>query len=139
MTIWLKNLTPEEINTYLNETMCEHLGIKVTQIGKDYLEGTMPVDHRTRQSFNILHGGASVALAETLGSLAGNLCVEESSYCVGMEINANHLVSASSGLITGRASPLHLGRSTHVWEIRLYREDHRLICISRHTLAVKSH
>ena len=137
MTIWKKKLTLDEINQHLDETLCAHLGMKITDVGDDYLEGTMPVDNRTRQSFNILHGGASVALAETLGSIAGNLCVDEAHYCVGMEINANHMASVSSGLVTGRTTPLHIGKNTHVWEIRLYREDQRLLCISRHTLSVQ--
>jgi 1,4-dihydroxy-2-naphthoyl-CoA hydrolase len=113
-----------------------HLGIEFTEVGASYLVGRMPVDGRTRQPFGILHGGASVLLAETLGSSAGNLCVGEDSLCVGIEINANHLLAVRSGLVTGTARALHVGRSTQVWEIRIDNDAGRLACISRLTLAV---
>jgi len=138
MTIWYDKVTPADINARLKDTLCEHLNMEITEIGDDYLEGTMPFNNKTRQPFNHIHGGASVALAETLGSIGGNLCVAPPQYCVGMEINANHIASVSEGYVRGRTTPAHIGRTTHVWEINLYREDGRLFCISRHTLAVKS-
>ena len=114
----------------------EPLGIVFTAIGHDSLTATMPVDERTRQPYGLLHGGASALLAETLGSTAGMLCVEEGRGCVGIEINANHLRGVRSGTVTGTARPLHVGRSTQVWEIRIEDEAGRLVCISRLTLAV---
>ena len=137
MTIWKQKVSLDFLNQRLTNSMCDHLGIKITRIGDDYLEGSMPVNSHTMQPRNILHGGASVVLAESLGSIAGCMCVELPAYCVGMEINANHLASVSSGQIIGRASPIHLGRRSQVWDIRLLGEDNRLICISRLTLAVK--
>ncbi|MCF7222900.1 hotdog fold thioesterase [Lysobacter sp. TLK-CK17T] len=114
----------------------EPLGIVFTEIGRDYLRGTMPVDGRTRQPYGLLHGGASVLLAETLGSSAGGLCVPEGKGVVGIEINANHVRGVREGLVTGTARPLHVGGSTHVWEIRIEDEAGRLVCVSRLTLAV---
>jgi uncharacterized protein (TIGR00369 family) len=112
------------------------LGIVFTEVGPDYLRATMPVDARTRQPYGLLHGGASVLLAETLGSSAGMLCVDEDSIVVGIEINANHLRGVRDGLVTGTTRPLHLGRSTQVWEIRIEDDAGRLVCVSRLTLAV---
>jgi uncharacterized protein (TIGR00369 family) len=112
------------------------LGIVFTEVGPDYLRATMPVDARTRQPYGLLHGGASVLLAETLGSSAGMLCVDEDSIVVGIEINANHLRGVRDGRVTGTARPLHLGRSTQVWEIRIEDDGGRLVCVSRLTLAV---
>jgi len=109
----------------------------VTEIGEDFVRGTMPVDARTKQPFGLLHGGASVALAESLGSLAANLVLDSSTeMAVGLDINANHVRAATSGRVTGTARPLHLGRSTQVWEIRIEDESARLVCISRLTMAV---
>ena len=115
-----------------------HLGIVITEQGEDFLRGTMPVDARTLQPYGLLHGGASVLLAETLASLAANLCLEDPSQgqAVGLEINANHLRAMTQGTVTGTARPLHVGRSTQVWEIRIEDGDGRLSCISRITLAV---
>jgi 1,4-dihydroxy-2-naphthoyl-CoA hydrolase len=108
-----------------------------SEIGDNYLKGTMPVDHRTKQPYGLLHGGASVALAETLGSVASALVVDHSKYmCVGLEINANHIGSARNGFVTGTASPIHLGKSTHVWDIKIHDENQKLICISRLTVAI---
>src|SRR5699024_2411368 len=107
-----------------------------TEIGPDYVRATMPVDARTHQPYGLLHGGASVLLAETVGSTAGMLCVGEDEGCVGVEINANHLRGVRSGTVTGTARPLHVGRRTQVWEIRIEDEAGRLACISRLTLAV---
>lgn len=117
--------------------MIEHLEISITELGSDFLKGTMPVDHRTVQPIRILHGGASVTLAETLGSLAANLVVnDEIKYCVGLDINANHIRPVKSGLVTGTARPLHIGQSTQVWSIEIVDEKKRLVCISRLTMAV---
>lgn len=119
-------------------TLVEHLGIQLTELGDDFLRGTMPVDRRTKQPYGLLHGGASVALAETLGSIAGNLAVRDPSkhMVVGLEINANHLAAVTSGIVTGTARPLHVGRSTQVWEIRIEDAMGRMNCVSRITLAV---
>jgi len=118
--------------------MMEHLGIEITDFGENYIEGKMPVDQRTKQPAGLLHGGASVVLAETLGSIGANMLVDsERFYCVGLEINANHLKSVSSGYVKGRAETIHLGRSTQVWEIKIKDEKDNLVCISRLTMAVK--
>jgi 1,4-dihydroxy-2-naphthoyl-CoA hydrolase len=135
--IWKQTVTPEMVNAGSPNTMVQHLGIVVTEIGDDYIKGTMPVDHRTHQPMGLLHGGASVTLAETLGSVAGSLTVnfpEES--VVGLEINANHIKSARSGLVTGIARAIHIGSRTQIWEIRITNEKEELVCISRLTLAV---
>ena len=124
------------LNASSRNTAMEALGIVFTEIGDDYLRGTMPVDARTHQPYGLLHGGASVLLAETLGSSAGNLCVDEGQACVGIEINANHLAGVREGTVTGTARPLHIGRSTQVWEIRIEDDRGRLACVSRLTLAV---
>src|SRR5690349_18220388 len=115
MAIWNKPYTTEEVQQRGKGTMVEHIGITITELGTDFLRGTMPVDHRTVQPMGILHGGASVALAETLGSLAANLVVDsKKNYCVGLDINANHIRAARKGNVTGTAKPLHLGSSTQV-------------------------
>ena len=117
--------------------MIAHLGIVFTEMGDDYLKATMPVDHRTLQPFGLLHGGASVVLAETLGSTAASCCVDlEKQICVGIEINANHIRSVRQGTVTGIARPLHLGRRTQVWHIHIHDEQDRLVAVSRLTLAV---
>jgi 1,4-dihydroxy-2-naphthoyl-CoA hydrolase len=117
--------------------MVEHLDIRFTEIGPDYLRATMPADHRTFQPFGLLHGGASVTLAETLGSVGANCCVDTSRfYCVGQEINANHLRAVRGGRVTGTARPIHLGARSQVWEIRIEDERGKLTCISRFTVAV---
>ena len=125
------------VNELSRNTLIDHLGIVFTAAGDDWLQATMPVDARTKQPYGLLHGGASVVLAETLGSSAGNLCVDPTQQvCVGLEINANHLRAARSGVVTGTARALHVGRTTQVWEIRIEDEHGRLVCISRLTLAV---
>lgn len=129
-------VTVDLLNAMARGTAMEPLGIVFTEIGPDYLRGTMPVDARTHQPHGLLHGGASVLLAETLGSTAGGMCVPEGRRVVGIEINANHLRGVRSGTVTGTARPLHVGRSTQVWEIRIEDEAARLVCISRLTLAV---
>ena len=136
MSIWKHTTDLGRINEWSRGSLVEHLGMRITEIGDDYLRGTMPVDARTKQPFGLLHGGASVALAETLGSTAGNLCIETAEMAVGLDINANHLRAATSGIVTGTARPLHIGRTTQVWEIRIEDERSRLVCISRLTLAV---
>jgi len=136
VSIWKQTTDLERINAWNRGCMVEHLGMQVTEVGADFLRGTMPVDARTRQPFGLLHGGASVALAESLGSLAGNLCIGAQEMAVGLDINANHVRALSEGSVIGTARPLHLGRTTQVWEIRIEDERARLVCIARLTLAV---
>ena len=127
----------DALNARAQGSLVEHVGIVVTAAGDDWLRGTMPVDARTRQPYGLLHGGASVVLAETLGSMAGGLCVDPAQQAVvGLEINANHLRAAREGVVTGTARAIHVGRSTQVWEIRIENEAGKLVCISRLTLAV---
>lgn len=128
--------TVADLNRLSRNTAMEPLGIVFTEIGPDYVRGTMPVDARTHQPYGLLHGGASVLLAETLGSSAANLSVPEGKMCVGIEINANHVRGVRSGTVTGTARPVHIGASTQVWEIRIEDEAGKLACISRLTLAV---
>jgi 1,4-dihydroxy-2-naphthoyl-CoA hydrolase len=136
-SIWFAPPRLEEIAAHGRRTMIEYLGIRVTAIGADWVSGTMPVDHRTHQPLGLLHGGASVALAETLGSIGGSLCLDpEKQRCVGLDINANHLRSVTTGFVTGTARPLHLGRRTQVWQIEIRDPAEGLTCISRLTLAV---
>ena len=138
-TIWFRHYTLEELEHLSCGNMVEHLDIRVTEIGPDFLSGSMPVDHRTHQPAGLLHGGASVALAETLGSFAANLCVDpEQKACVGQEISASHLRSVRQGRVSGTARPLHRGRSSQVWEIKIVDERERLVCVSRLTVAVVS-
>lgn len=119
------------------ETMGEYIGIRFSEVGENYLKATMPVDHRTRQPYGLLHGGASVTLAETLGSVGAAMVIDLEQYiCVGQEINANHIRGVKSGLVTGIATPVHLGGSSHVWEIKIYDEAEKLVCISRLTVAI---
>ena len=139
MSIWKKPISLAALNEMLKGTICEVTGIEITEIGEDSLTGTMPVDARTIQPHGILHGGSSVVLAETLGSIAANYCCGEDQYCVGLEVNANHLKAVASGLVTATAKAVHVGRSTQVWEIRLQNEDGQLTCISRLTMAAVTH
>jgi 1,4-dihydroxy-2-naphthoyl-CoA hydrolase len=135
--IWRVQATPEQLRERSRNTLAEWLDIRVTEIGPDYLRATMPVNSHTHQPQGILHGGASVALAETVGSLAANLCVDITKYvCVGQEINANHLRPASSGLVTGTARPYHVGGRSQVWGIEIRDENDKLVCVSRITMAV---
>jgi len=137
MSIWHGTPTVEDANRRGQNTAVSHLGIEITEIGDDFLVGTMPVDDRSRQTFGLLHGGCSAMLAETLGSLAGNFCVDQrKTCCVGMEINANHLRPVKQGQVRGVARAIHLGRSTQVWEINIYNADDQPVCVSRLTLAV---
>lgn len=136
MAIWKRHADLETLNAWSRGTLMQALDIRITEIGDDYLRGTMPVDDRTRQPYGILHGGASVSLAETLGSTAAMLCCEDGRATVGLEINANHLRAVREGLVTATARPIHIGRSTQVWEIRIENEAGELTCISRLTMAV---
>ena len=137
MSIWHTKVTIEDLNSRYINTMVGHLGIEFLEIGEDYIRARMPVDHRTKQPAGILHGGASVALAETLGSMAANLCVDRNKKsCVGLEINANHVRQVRSGFVYGVARPLHIGATTQLWDIKIQNENDKLVCISRITLAV---
>jgi len=137
MSIWFRQISVEEVKGMARQGMADHLDIEFTELGPDYLRATMPVDSRTWQPYGLLHGGASAALAETLGSVGANLCVDGSRYyCVGQEINANHLRPVRRGRVTGTAKPLHLGRRSQVWDIRIEDEKGRLACVSRLTMAV---
>jgi 1,4-dihydroxy-2-naphthoyl-CoA hydrolase len=119
------------------DTMVQHLGIEFTDVGDDYICGKMPVDHRTIQPLGLLHGGASTAFAETLASAAGTLQIDsENQYCVGLDINANHIRSVKSGWVFGEANPIHLGKMTQVWQIKIKNEKGKMVCISRLTMAV---
>ena len=139
MTIWFANTTLVDLTTRARNTLVEHIGIEYTEIGDDYIKARMPVDHRTVQPARILHGGASVVLAETLGSVAAYLCIDpEQKMAVGLEINANHVRSVREGYVTGTVRALHIGNSTHIWEIHVRDDRDRLVCISRITMAVLS-
>jgi len=137
MRIWKQDTDLVRLNSWSKNTLMEAIGIRITAIGDDWLQGTMPVDARTHQPYGLLHGGASVALAETLGSSAAMLTLDpEKERAVGLDINANHVRGVLSGSVTGTARPFHLGRSTQVWEIRIEDEAGKLVCISRLTMAV---
>ena len=137
MSIWRSPRTIEDLNGNRQGTLIGTLGILFTEIGADFVRGTMPVDARTVQPYGLLHGGASVALAETLGSMGAAMCVDADEYqVVGQEINANHVRAARSGLVTGTARAVHLGGRTHVWSIDIVNEAQKLVCISRITMAV---
>jgi 1,4-dihydroxy-2-naphthoyl-CoA hydrolase len=130
-------LTLQALQEFCNNTMVSHLGIEFLEIGHDFISARMPVDYRTIQPMGLLHGGASVALAETLGSIAGNMVLEnENQYCVGVSINANHIKSAKSGYVYGKALPVQLSSFNQVWDIKIYNESQDLICVSRLILAV---
>ncbi|MDF4692037.1 hotdog fold thioesterase [Vibrio parahaemolyticus] len=139
MSIWKKPVSIEILNATSKNTLIEHLQIKYTDFTDDSLTATMPVCSFTHQPLGMLHGGASVVLAETLGSLAANFSVDEGSYCVGLDINATHVRAMRSGHVIGTAKPLHLGISTQVWQIDITDERGRLVCTSRLTIAVKQH
>ncbi len=138
MAIWFyENINLSDFAHLGKNTLGEQLGMEFTEIGEDYIKGTMPVDHRTKQPYGLLHGGASVALAETLGSIGSALVVDQSKFnCVGLEINANHLRSVRDGFVTAIARPVHIGATTHVWDIRITDQRDKLVCISRLTVAV---
>ena len=137
MALFPENVTLQVLNKLSKNTMAERIGIEFTAIGADFLEAKMPVDERTRQPFGLLHGGASVALAETMGSVAAACCVDGSrQFCVGLEINANHIRGVRQGFVRGITKPVHIGKKTQVWEIRIVNESDELVCISRITMAV---
>lgn len=137
--IWYKDPTLELVNGIKKNTLAEALDINITEIGNDCLIATMPVDQRTKQPFGLLHGGASVALAETLGSIASWLIVNPELFIgVGIEINANHVRAVTQGKVTGVCKPIHVKGKTHVWEIKIYNESNELTCISRFTCAIIS-
>jgi len=138
MSIWFKkDLRLEDFAAWGHNTMSEALGMQFTEIGENYLKISMPVNEKTKQPYGLLHGGASVALAETAGSVASALVVDHTKQlCVGLEINANHLRSVRQGTVTGTCTPIHLGASTHVWDIKIHDDHGKLICISRLTVAI---
>lgn len=136
--IWFdKELGLPDLLSLTPNTMSEHLGMRWVAIGPDFIKMSMPVDHRTHQPYGLLHGGASCALAETVGSVASAFVLDREKYiCVGLEINANHVRAVRSGLVTATASPIHLGSTTHVWDIRIHDDADRLVCVSRLTVAI---
>ncbi|MBY5946301.1 hotdog fold thioesterase [Photobacterium rosenbergii] len=139
MSIWKKSFTLESLNETSVNTLVEHLGIEYSAYDDNSLSAVMPVESRTHQPLGMLHGGASVVLAETLGSLAANMCVVEGKYCVGLDINANHLRAMRSGHVVGTATPVHLGATTQVWQIDIKDPRGRMVCTSRLTIAVMKH
>lgn len=137
MSLWFSPPDITEMNRMMQNTACSNLGIKITEVGDNFVKGTMPADHRTFQPIGLVHGGANVLFAETLGSMAANLCLDNAKeYAVGQEVNANHLRGVRSGELTGVASIVHQGRTSQVWEIRIVDEAGKLSCISRLTMAV---
>lgn len=137
MSIWFHELTNDRLGQ-LGGGMERHIGIEFTEIGPDFIRGTMPVDERTKQPYGLLHGGANVVLAETLGSVGASLTVDpDKFFSVGVEVNANHLRSATKGVVTGTARPIHIGRSLHVWGIEIVNDEGKLTCICRLTVAIR--
>jgi 1,4-dihydroxy-2-naphthoyl-CoA hydrolase len=135
--IWFEKLTPEELNNRPKNHIGALLGIEFTEVGEDYICATMPVDERTHQPAGILHGGASVVLAETLGSIASYLCINPQKHiAVGLEVNANHLRPVSAGLVKGVCTPIHIGGKTHIWDIKMYNSKGKINCVSRLTVAI---
>ena len=136
MAIWKSPLTLDQLKKGSKDTLMEQLGIEYLEIGDDYLKARMPVDSRTKQTAGILHGGASAALAETIGSVAASMCIDrEKTRIVGLEINANHIRPVSSGWVTGITTPIHVGKTTQIWEIKIFNDQDKLVCISRLTVA----
>jgi 1,4-dihydroxy-2-naphthoyl-CoA hydrolase len=140
-SIWHQKPNIELINGEINQgTIGEHLDINITEVGDDFIRGTMPADHRTFQPYGVVHGGANVVLAESLGSLGGALVIDITKYkCLGQEVSATHVRPVSSGLVIGTARPVHLGRRSHVWEIRLENEQGKLTCLAKLVLAIVPH
>jgi len=136
--IWFdKELSVEKLKPLGPNTMAAHIGIEWIEVGQNFIKAKMPVDHRTNQPYGLLHGGASCVLAETLGSVASAMVIDHSKfYCVGIEINANHVRGVKAGHVTGVVLPLHLGNTTHVWDIKIYDEKEKLVCVSRLTVAI---
>ncbi|MEO6289175.1 MAG: hotdog fold thioesterase [Ginsengibacter sp.] len=138
MSIWFnKALSISQVKDFGKDTMANLLGVEWIELGDDFIKMSIPVDERTKQPYGILHGGASCVLAETAGSLASALVIDmDKFYCVGLEINANHIRSAREGIVTATCRPLHLGKSTHVWDIKMYDDQQKLTCVSRLTVAI---
>jgi 1,4-dihydroxy-2-naphthoyl-CoA hydrolase len=138
MIIWYNKLmTLADMTAFSDNNMATHLDIHFEELGGNFIKGSMPVDHRTKQPYGLLHGGASCVLAETLGSVASALVIDQAKFiCVGLEINANHIRSAKEGRVMGTCTPIHIGASTHVWDIRIHDERGKLVCISRLTVAI---
>jgi 1,4-dihydroxy-2-naphthoyl-CoA hydrolase len=138
MSIWFDpSITVSQIQALVPGSMGSILGIELTELGENFLKARMPVDERTRQPYGLLHGGASAALAETLGSVGSAYVIDQKQYyCVGLEINANHIRGVREGYVYGTATPLHLGKTTHVWDIRIVDEREKLVCVSRLTVAI---
>ncbi|MBK9570230.1 MAG: hotdog fold thioesterase [Chitinophagaceae bacterium] len=138
MRIWFnKELTIDHFSQFGKDTLNGLLGIEWTELGADYIKARMPVDNRTKQAYGLLHGGASCVLAETIGSVGSAMVIDHTKfYCVGLEVNANHIRSAREGFVTGIASPLHLGSTTHVWDIKIFDEKEKLVCVSRLTVTI---
>ena len=138
MSIWFnKSICIDDIKNFGKETMANYLGMQWVEIGENFLKLSMPVNEKTKQPYGMLHGGASCTLAETVGSVASALVINlEKFYCVGLEINANHVRSVKEGIVTGVCYPLHIGKTTHVWDIKIYDANENLICVSRLTVAI---
>jgi 1,4-dihydroxy-2-naphthoyl-CoA hydrolase len=138
MSIWFnKDLSVDMLKTIGPNTMAYFIGIEWEEVGDDFIKAKMPVDHRTNQPYGLLHGGASCVLAETLGSVASAMVIDHSKfYCVGIEINANHIRGVKEGFVVGNCTPLHLGSTTHVWDIKIYDQRQKLVCVSRLTVAI---
>lgn len=136
--IWFnKAVTVDNLRSLSPGTMGNHLAMEWVEVGADFLKMKMPVDERTKQPYGLLHGGASCALAETIGSIGSHLVIDPDKYlCVGLEINANHISSAKEGFVIATAIPLHLGSTTHVWDIKIHNESGKLICVCRLTVAI---
>jgi 1,4-dihydroxy-2-naphthoyl-CoA hydrolase len=141
MAIWkFDNITLEALAARNKGTMMEHLGIECIEIGDDFIKARMPVDHRTRQPMGLLHGGAHVVLAESIGSMAANLCLDVTKeYALGLDINSNHIRAVQDGYVVGIAKPIHLGSKTQVWEIKIHDKNDKLLNISRLTMMVMQH
>jgi 1,4-dihydroxy-2-naphthoyl-CoA hydrolase len=135
-SIWQTRFSLQKLNEMSENTLQQHLGIEFVEVGDDYLKARMPVDWRVRQPYGILHGGASVVLAETTGSMAAHMCVDPDKTCIGLDINANHILMVKSGMIYCVARPAHLGRNTHVWQITISNENEQTVCESRLTMLV---
>jgi 1,4-dihydroxy-2-naphthoyl-CoA hydrolase len=135
--IWFKDYSLSDLQKFIPNTILEHIGIEITELTENSVSGKMPVDRRTIQPAGILHGGSSVVLAESLGSIASVLVINQEKYnCVGLEINANHVRPVSKGFVYGTATPIHIGGKTHIWEIKIVNEQQKLVCISRLTMAL---
>ncbi|WCE31323.1 hotdog fold thioesterase [Vibrio sp. SCSIO 43137] len=139
MSIWQKEISLQALNNSSKNTLIEHLQIEYTEVTENSVTATMPVCSFTHQPLGMLHGGASVVLAETLGSVAANFSVDDEHFCVGLDINANHIRAMRKGYVTGKAEPLHMGATTQVWQITICDERGRLVCTSRLTIAVRKH